>query len=245
VDQIKLSVLNKDDKILNHITYWSVLPFLNRIIIIFNDEQIASQTLTYLRGVLKPYDYLKLSLQENLLQRSKSQDQIQEMNSPNSNLNVTKSLANFRTFHNDPNNESNVLEYVEPAPAQFNVLSDLSKLGIDLRDYNSDEQLNELKEDELEQQQQLDQERRSKSPGSLSPMASPRQDDLAPLLSAQLLPVLRRRSTKTLFRPSLKVKTGDDNDTGKTEKHGVLQSPAQIKLDEYPQSPTITLDETF
>ena len=215
---------------------------MSRIIIIFNDEQIASQTLDYLQEILKPYSYLKISLQENLLQRSKSQDQIQELNSSNSNLNVTKSLANFRTFHNDPNNDSKMMDYVEPTPAQFNVLSDLSKLGIDLRDYNNDEQMSELKEDELEQQQEQD--RRSKSPGSLSPMASPRQDDLAVLLLLLSSPPLRRRSTKTLFRPRLNVKTGEDGGKS-TESHGVLESPAHFKLDEYPLSPTITLDETF
>ncbi|KAI3406519.2 hypothetical protein KGF56_000651 [Candida oxycetoniae] len=243
VDQIKLSVLNTGDDIMQHIVYWSVLPFLYRIIVIFDSEAIAKQTLDFLTELLKPYSYIKISLQENLLQRSKSHDQVETSTSiTNDHLNVTKSLANFRAFHNDPKNNNNVsattLEYIEPEPAQFNVLSDLSKLGINLRNYNSDEQLDELKQDEEENAANAaNAAARPKSPTSLSPILPQGMgicNNAAPA---------RRRSTKTLFKPELRLDTSSGSATNddSTKSAG---NPSPMKSD-FPLSPTITLDETF
>lgn len=294
VDQIKLSVLNHDENVVQHITYWSVLPFLHRIIIIFDKEFNAKANLQYLDELLsKQFPYIKLSLQENLLQKSKSQDQIDgaAYSLTETHLNVTKSLANFRSFHNDPTNEdvsslSFASEYVEPAPAQFNVISDLSKLGIDLSQYNSDEQLNELKQDEEESRanQANNTQKtsrsgsisasasgsRSRSPSSLSPVLpqgspafaspSPSSTTTAATTTGSTnsdMP-MRRRSTKTLFKPDLKVKTsGISNNnnsnisTGATNLNVEEQAkrkksfPFDEELENFPSSPTITLDETF
>ncbi|EGW30026.1 uncharacterized protein SPAPADRAFT_63644 [Spathaspora passalidarum NRRL Y-27907] len=184
VDQIKLSVLNINETpdFIEQISYWSSLPFLNRIIIIFRDESAASiaykhltQGATSLQGL---YPYVKVALQENLLQRSKSTD-----NLDNDNLAVAKSLEKFKNFHNDPDNIYK--NYSEPEPQQFNVLLDLPKLGIDLSDYNSEEQMEELKQDELQSR-------------SLSP---------------ERPPALRRSSTKTLYKPSLHLNTESANKT--------------------------------
>ncbi|KAI5959806.1 uncharacterized protein KGF55_005038 [Candida pseudojiufengensis] len=262
VDQIKLSVLNSSDDIIQYITHWSNLPFLYRIIIIFKNETKAKEILTFLKQELSNFPYIKLSLQENLLSRSKSQDYLVDSNSSNSNLNVTLSLDNFRNFHNDPKNEFKNFEYIEPEPAQFNVLSDLSKLGINVRDFNSDEQINELKEDEKEDQERMIQNRKNSISRSNSlsrnnsfsptrqPPVSRQQSPAAPSspnsfnssnTNTTTTGVERRRSTKTLFKPELKLKTSGND---------IPQPPTPIskfspQKEDYPSSPTITLDETF
>ncbi|CAK9442255.1 uncharacterized protein LODBEIA_P59980 [Lodderomyces beijingensis] len=241
VDQIKLSVLNSREEIIQHITYWSVLPFLHRVIIIFNDESTAKVTLSYLTELLQPYRYIKISLQENLLQRSKSQDQLDSATTiTNDHLNVKNSLANFRSFHNDPKNQGSASfasEYVEPAPAQFNALSDLSKLGINLRDYNSDEQLNDFSNETTNTSSTTNvggsSPGRSKSPSSLTPELNqqpPGRSDVP----------LARRSTKTLFKPELRLKTDVEGNLG----GGGAKNPSPAQ-ESFPASPTITLDETF
>ncbi|KAI5949284.1 hypothetical protein KGF54_005519 [Candida jiufengensis] len=266
VDQIKLSVLNKDDSIIQYINHWSNLPFLNRIIIIFKNEIKAKEILNFLQLELKPFTYIKLSLQENLLTRSKSQDTLLEKD--NSNLNVSISLDNFRNFHNDPKNETKQFDYIEPEPAQFNVLSDLSKLGINLRDFNSDEQLNELKQEEQEDQIRANNRRNSMSPtipsnhifqnpnnNNNSPIQQP-SSPVSSLSSSLGHPgIERRRSTKTLFKPDLKLNTNSGSNSSIDEKSDDIiinknQNTPILKLsptknDEFPASPTITLDETF
>ncbi|RLV91210.1 hypothetical protein JA1_004044 [Spathaspora sp. JA1] len=215
VDQIKLSVLNISNEefdFIDHISYWSSLPFLNRIIIIFKDEPSANIAYTHLNETSKLrtlYPYIKITLQENLLSRSKSSE-----NLINDNLVVSKSLEKFKNFHNDPNNIYN--DYSEPEPKQFNLLLDLPKLGIDLSDYNSEEQIEELKQED-------------KQP----------EDIISRSLSPDRPPALRRSSTKTLYKPMLHLNT----DTIANTNTNTNASPH--KATGFPASPTITLDETF
>ncbi|KAK6454224.1 uncharacterized protein RJT20DRAFT_136589 [Scheffersomyces xylosifermentans] len=160
-DQIKITVLNLEpeheqpldtddtaDYYLNHIEHWSNLAFLNRIIIILKDEHSAINIYKYLTSdaetsLTSLFPYIKVSLQENLLSRSKSVDALVKGN--NDNLNVSKSLANFKERCNNTDGDKEY-DYNEPEPQQFDVLKDLSKLGIDLTDYNNDAQINELKQ---------------------------------------------------------------------------------------------------
>lgn len=193
-DHIKLAVLNLpapssldqgEDYILNNIDHWSAIPSLARVIIIFKNNEAASYVYLFLQSNVSKFksDKLKIHLQENLLQKSKSFDNLIQDASPN--LSVTKSLANFKNYHNDPDS---MQEYTEPEPQPFNVQSDLSKLGIDITEY----------------------------------------DDQPPSHPS----ISRTRSlTRTLFKPDLKVNTAASN---KNKTH--LTSP---------QSPTITLDESF
>ena len=203
-DQIKLSILNHDDyiqKILN----WSNLPFLNRIIIIFDDELLAQSAHTYLSNeseLLSMFPYIKISLQENLLRQSKSTDNL-------TNLGVTTSLEKFKNFHNDPNNE--YADYNEPEPKQFNVLSDLAKLGIDLTEYNNDEQIQELRIQQDEEQER-----------SRSRSLSLKRPDF----------ITRRSSTKTLFKPGLHVKTDSNSNTLKKPQATNFPTSPTITLDE-------------
>ncbi|ODV78857.1 uncharacterized protein CANTADRAFT_278682 [Suhomyces tanzawaensis NRRL Y-17324] len=196
VDQIKLTVLNlvpagkQDNYFLSHIEYWSNLPFLNRIIIILRDEESAAELHQFLTShslqpsLVASFPYIKVSLQENLLSRSKSFDSL--IKTP-AHVNLTTQLTNFKKYHNG--------EYPEPEPQPFNVFEDLSKMGIDVSEYNNEEQLNELK-----------------------------------------LPNVKRTKslTKTLFRPkpSLSLSIPDQGQ----------ERPAGRG---FPESPTITLDETF
>ncbi|CAI5760319.1 unnamed protein product [Candida verbasci] len=214
-DQIKLKILNYNSNIIDDISHWSNLPFLNRIIIIFKNEEIATEIYSYLQKGLADYD-VKITLQENLLKKSKSSESLFD-----DNLNVTKSLDNFKTFYNDDSNKDKNFSYDEPEPQQFNVISDLSKLGIDLNDYNDKEQMKELSGEEDNENKLLDN--------------GDKNDGNAPL---------RRRSTKTLFKPKAQGKKSsalnklsintklDTNDNADND-------------DEYPSSPVITLDETF
>ena len=160
-DQIKLMVLNlnpssiqfpsstvvddSDNYFLNQIEFWSNLPFLNRIIVIFKSESAAKLIYDYLRSdnvsFMQKYPYIKLSLQENLLSRSKSFD---NLIGQSDNLDVTISLSKFKQQHNTKSSS----EINEPTPYQFNVLQDLHKLGIDLREYNDQEQLDQLQSPE-------------------------------------------------------------------------------------------------
>ena len=48
VDQIKLKVLNFEDDIASHISHWSNLPFLSRVIVIFQNETTAKKIFEFL-----------------------------------------------------------------------------------------------------------------------------------------------------------------------------------------------------
>ncbi|KAK6205295.1 uncharacterized protein RJT21DRAFT_14675 [Scheffersomyces amazonensis] len=155
VDQIKLSILNLGDEdgesndandyFINHIEHWSSMPFLSRIIIILKDEISALKIYNYLhKNLSKEYPYIKVSLQENLLSRSKSSDSLTHGNKES--MNLSEDLSKFRSFHNSPNDSLN--NYEEPKPYQFHVVQDLSKLGIDVSQYNNEEQLKELSDSE-------------------------------------------------------------------------------------------------
>lgn len=138
VDMLKLNILNLsppkgvpneygDDYILNNIRHWSNILALSRVIIIFKCPEAALHVYNHLKA--NPHlllDNARISLQENLLARSKSYDQMEE------NLNV-QNLEKFKKG------------YDEPLPHHFDVYNDLTKLGINLDAYNSPEQLDELK----------------------------------------------------------------------------------------------------
>lgn len=209
-DQVKLRVLNlrtdenDPDFFLLSIRYWLALPFLNRIIVIFNTSEAAENVRNYLSknvdGLLKDLPILKarVSLQENLLAGSKSYDLL--VREGNSSLAVSKDLSLFRNYHNSVAAGSPISpEYAEPKPHQFNAYEDLAKLGIDLDDYNSEEQLGELRSDSL-----------------LAPESG----------------VKRAHSlTKTLFRPDLRVQTDGGASEGKPAVRDAPTSPT-ITLDE-------------
>lgn len=152
VDQVKLNVLNLrspsnisygEDYYLNMIEQWSNLPFLNRIIIIMKNEDLAKLLHKYLTsGSLLP-QHTKVSLQENLITKSKSYDSL--IGGSHDSLSITNRLSNFKRFHNEPSNATE--DYCEPEPQLFNAYEDLSKMGIDLSDYNNDDQMQELIED--------------------------------------------------------------------------------------------------
>lgn len=139
-NQIKLALLNlpwKSTDFIYEITYWSALPTLSRIIVMFKSEEAASVAYEYLRSPTEPLslpERIKVSLQQNLLLRSKLQDALHE----SSELAVTKSLANFRNSFNKGN------EYIEPEPQHFDALNDLARMGVDVTSFNSEEQLLEL-----------------------------------------------------------------------------------------------------
>lgn len=131
-DSIKLAVLNlaPDEDILPHISHWSNLPFLNRIIIIFDSEAHALPAYNFLSEAVSSDSLsfslpasVKVSLQENLLRRSKSNDNLRESNE----LNVTASLERFRSHHNS----GTLSDYKEPEPQSFDPALDLKRLGID------------------------------------------------------------------------------------------------------------------
>lgn len=136
-DSIKLAVLNLSPQrdILPSISHWSNLPFLNRIIIIFDTEEPAALAYDFLSKAvasdpnenpdssLTLPESVKVSLQENLLQRSKSTDNINE----STELSVTESLEKFRTHHNS----GSFSDYQEPEPQPFDPALDLKRLGID------------------------------------------------------------------------------------------------------------------
>lgn len=124
----------------NSIEYWTNLPFLNRIIVIFKDEQSAQAIYNFLNSKAPDsltllFPHVKVSQKENLLSRSKSFDSLIKTSE---NLSVTKSLSNFKNLHNDSS-------YNEPEPKPFNVIEDLSKIGIDLNQYNNEDQIDELR----------------------------------------------------------------------------------------------------
>ncbi|SGZ55602.1 CIC11C00000002571 [Sungouiella intermedia] len=150
-NQIKLSILNLDSEqagdFVYNIVHWSDLPFLSRIVIIFKTPAAASHAYEFLQsaykgvGLLKLPESVKLSLQENLLLRSSLSDALNETKE----LNVTSSLENFRNFHNSGKTSADE-DYQEPEPQSFDAYADLQRLGIDVSEFNTEAQLEELRE---------------------------------------------------------------------------------------------------
>lgn len=180
-NQIKLSILNLDSEdygdFIYNIVHWSDLPFLSRIVIIFKTPNAASYAYKFLESLYKGVGMLtlpetaKLSLQENLLQRSSLSDALNESKE----LDVTSSLEKFRSFHNS--GEASTKSYQEPEPQSFDPYADLQRLGIDVSAFNSEAQLEELRES--------------------SPTTKTTTNNLG----------RSRSMTKTLFRPELHVNT--------------------------------------
>lgn len=141
-NQIKLAVLNLQDDFVHKITTWSDLAFLHRIIIIFKTPEAAHTAYKYLEASYDSSSHLhlpstvKLSLQENLLQRSKLSEDLEA----SAELKVSSSLEKFRNFHNS----GQTTEYREPEPEHFDPYTDLKKLGIDLSLVNDSEQMEQL-----------------------------------------------------------------------------------------------------
>lgn len=138
-NQIKLALLNLATDITGHELYqdiinWSNLPFLNRIIVIFNNGASAALAYDYLEKLYrqeKPFTLpatAKLSLQENLLRRSKLSDALTENNA----LELVQNLKKFKSTYGEE-------DYKEPEPKHFDTYEDLMKLGIDVTKLNSTE----------------------------------------------------------------------------------------------------------
>ncbi|MCP8717319.1 MAG: hypothetical protein M5E90_07850 [Asgard group archaeon] len=135
-DQIKLLTLYYEDDMTGKITHWSNLPFLGRIVIIFKEELTAEKVYNYLSGELQKHtelSYVKPHLQENLLTRSKSNDNLIE----GEHLNVKKSLDNFKSLYSSNNNDTknDLKDYNEPKPAKVD--TDLSDIPIDKDEFPS------------------------------------------------------------------------------------------------------------
>ena len=210
-DKIKLEVLNlpyqpskdapiEEDYYLSNIQHWSTLPFLSRIIIILHSENAAislHQFLTSDKSIIHQSALretpVKVTLQENLLSRSRSQDSLAD-NSDEKLLQVLKKFKKYYNGQTDSEPGSPILnDYEEPEPKRINVYDDLIKMGIDPASFNDSDQLSELK------------------------------------LPQSTVGVSRSKSlTKTLFKPDLKVNT-----------------TSVTRAEPVPQSPTITLEETF
>lgn len=205
-NQIKLAILNlppvNDEDFVHNVTNWTNLPFLYRIIVIFKTPAAASLAYKFLESAyhsgasFRLLKTVKLSLQENLLKRSRLADALDE----SSELRVSKSLENFRNFHNLGGLQG---EYQEPEPKHFDAYADLERLGIDLSLVNNEEQMDLLK------------------------LALPSKDRSA-LMSPHPRMGRSKSITTTLFEPPklLLVTNGK-------------------KVEDAPQSPSITLEETF
>lgn len=134
VDKLKLEILNIDlngdeDFFINRINVWSNLPFLGRTIVILKDEQSSKQLYDHLQDNLRNKIGLspdvKITLQPNLLSRSKSFDGM------NDDSLVVEDLRKFRS--NNSSIPKDIQNYQEPEPKKFDY-KDLSKLGIDVKD---------------------------------------------------------------------------------------------------------------
>lgn len=160
VDRIKLNILNlpgpingdikgTPDYYLNQLLHWSNLPFLSRVIIILKDECAAKSLYEYLINddpLLKSNTSIKVTLQENLLSRSRSFDGL-DGNEEENTLGVFSKFKNYYNTSSDSDEPKSPTDeqYSEPKPKSFNVYEDLSKMGIDLSSFNSEDQLDELK----------------------------------------------------------------------------------------------------
>lgn len=187
-NEIKLSILNLDpidtSDFVHSIVHWSDLPFLSRIIIIFKTPAAASHASEFLQlaykgaGLLTLPLTVKISLQENLLLRTKLSDALNDTKELNAALNLEK----FRNYHNSASGSKLKDSYQEPAPQSFDAYADLQRLGIDVSSFNSAEQMDEMKAESLSRSAS----RKEPSPGIGR----------------------TRSLTKTLFRPELLVNTG-------------------------------------
>lgn len=187
-NQIKLAILNlppvDSDDFVHSIVHWSELAFLSRIIIIFKTPAAASRAYKFLEaayngeGSLTLPVTVKLSLQENLLLQSKLSDALNESKE----LNTSTSLELFREFHNAGLKHGDL--YEEPKPQPFNAYADLKRLGIDVSEFNTEEQLQEMRD-------ASESTSRDQSPGSLPPSRMGRSKSI----------------TQTLFKPQLSVDT--------------------------------------
>lgn len=106
-----------------------------------NDE-LAKLLYEYLTSGVLPHE-AKVSLQENLLSRSNSFDSLVGDDS----LSITNDLSRFKEQRSATAGSELSQEYSEPEPQSFNVYKDLAKMGIDLNEYNDDNQILELKQD--------------------------------------------------------------------------------------------------
>lgn len=136
-DQIKLAVLTmhvdgRDDTnyVIDQVDHWSNLPFLQRIIIIFREEAVASEIYEFLtvgeKSFLSQIPQIHVALQENLLLRSKSQDDVISPTLPGTERgSLGEDLRAFRDTHANQQPRTQLPEhatsenatYMAPAPA--------------------------------------------------------------------------------------------------------------------------------
>lgn len=133
VDKLKLEILNIDkdgdeDYFLSRISTWSNLPFLGRTIVILKDEESSQQLYdhltTNLRAKLGLNPQVKITLQANLLSRTKSFDGINDENL------LVEDLRKFKDYHHG-NLPEDIKRYNEPEPQKFD-FRDLNKLGMEV-----------------------------------------------------------------------------------------------------------------
>lgn len=152
-NHIKLAILNLEPppgepEYAHNILHWLELAFLRRIIIIFKSVKAASRAFDFLQSLqadLAPAGAsapslalppsVKLSLQENLLLRSRLSDGLGEA----SELGVREDLERFRSKHS-----LRLDGYHEPEPEKLDMYQDLLKSGIDISDFNSDADVKEF-----------------------------------------------------------------------------------------------------
>lgn len=122
-NNLKIGVLNLPGQtnFSRQVVQWSELPFLCRIVAIFSTPEAAQLAYDYLLDSYKGNSFFhlpttaKLSLQENLLQRSK----------------LVGAVSGDSTEEDSG--------YHEPKPQAFDVDSDLGRLGIDVSSLNETE----------------------------------------------------------------------------------------------------------
>lgn len=142
VDQLKLRILNlpsppgtedssNSNYFLETICNWSNLSFSNRVIIIMKDERLAKLLYDYLQKSCILPASCKLSLQENLLSRSKSFDSL-EVESRLAHINE---LKKFKESHSD--DILGDIGYQEPEPQHF----DASQYVAEMRNGEADPEL--------------------------------------------------------------------------------------------------------
>lgn len=136
-DQIKLAVLttqvdDRDDTnyVIDQVDHWSNLPFLQRIIIIFREETVASGIFKFLtvgeKSLMSQIPQVHIALQENLLLRSKSHEDVTSPTLPGAERgSLGDNLRAFRDAHANQQPRTQLPEhatsenatYMAPAPA--------------------------------------------------------------------------------------------------------------------------------
>lgn len=145
--RLKLAILNlgedsQGNDIVYSISQWAELPFLKRVIAIFKTPEAAARSYSHLESLYdkeSPFrlpSSVRLSLQENLLRESKLFDNLAD----SSELKVTNKLENFRARLNAGEDG-----YAEPVPQLFDMYEDLLQAGIDILQFNTDEQIDEVR----------------------------------------------------------------------------------------------------